>query len=253
MRRGAGFLHGWVDENWALSSHRFWSGSIGRYFVHSAEATAAPHMLCSPMGTASSLSRGRILKGSAPNPSHLLCARHHRMAGPTLENGRAGRRGFLHGWLDENWALCSHRFWSGSIGRYFVHSAEATAAPTHALLTHGDCIIFIEGPKFERLRPQPIAPALRSAPQNGGPNTRKWTSWTAGVPARVARRELGPLLPSVLVRERPIVTSYTPLWNRLSGHRDSLVSSSCIIKPTHGEPTPRSVLVDQELIDGLLS
>src|SRR5450759_1810512 len=141
------------------------------------------HMLCSPMGTASSLSRGRILKGFAPNPSHLLCARHHRMAGPTLENGRAGRRGFLHGWLDQNWALCSHRFWSGKIGRYFVHSAEATAAPTHALLTHGDCIIFIEGPNFERLRPQPIAPALRSAPQNGGPNTRKWTSWTAGVPA----------------------------------------------------------------------
>src|SRR5450756_1211987 len=97
------------------------------------------HMLCSPMGTASSLSRGRILKGFAPNPSHLLCARHHSMAGPTLENGRAGRRGFLHGWLDENWALCSHRFWSGSIGRYFVHSAEATAAPTPALLTHGDC------------------------------------------------------------------------------------------------------------------
>jgi hypothetical protein len=64
------------------------------------------------------LSRGRILKGFAPNPSHLLCPRPHRTAGPTLENGRAGRRGFLHGWLDENWALCSHRFWSGSIGRY---------------------------------------------------------------------------------------------------------------------------------------
>jgi hypothetical protein len=28
-----------------------------------------PRMLCSPMGTASSLSRGRILKGSAPSPS----------------------------------------------------------------------------------------------------------------------------------------------------------------------------------------
>jgi hypothetical protein len=27
--------------------------------------------------------------------------------GPTLENERAGRRGFLQGWLDENWARVS--------------------------------------------------------------------------------------------------------------------------------------------------
>jgi len=45
------------------------------------------------------------------------------------------------------------RFWSESIGRYFVHSAEATAAPTHALLTLGTASSLsgaeIEGPKFE--------------------------------------------------------------------------------------------------------
>src|SRR5450759_544935 len=66
------------------------------------------------------------------------------------------------------------------------------------------------GPNFERLRPQPIAPALRSAPQNGGPNTRKWTSWTAGVPAGVARRELGPSVPIGSGQGAAVVTSYTP-------------------------------------------
>src|ERR1700674_1213764 len=113
------------------------------------------------------------------------------MAGPTLENGRAGRRGFLHGWLDQNWALSSPRFWSGSIGRFFVHSAEATAAPTHALLTHGDRIIFIEGPKSRgrNFKSSPCTHRTGSAlaPQNGGPNTRKRMRGRAGVPARVAR------------------------------------------------------------------
>ena len=102
------------------------------------------HMLCSPSVPhhlyRGPKSRGRNLK--APPAPIAGSALAHTTAGPTLENGRAGRRGFLHGWLDENWALCSHRFWSESSGRYFVHSAEATAAPTHALLTHGDCIIF---------------------------------------------------------------------------------------------------------------
>ena len=132
------------------------------------------HMLCSPMGTASSLSRGRILKGFAPNPSHLLCARHHRMAGPTLENGRAGRRGFLHGWLDENWALSSHRFWSGSIGRYFVPTGRPSQLPRMLCSPMGTASSLsraeIEGPKFERLPPNP-SHMLCTRPQNGGPNT----------------------------------------------------------------------------------
>jgi hypothetical protein len=50
----------------------------------------------------------------------------------------------------------------------------------------------------------------------GRPNTRKWTSWTAGVPARVARSELGPLFPSVLVREHRSL-----LRTLRRGHRSS--------------------------------
>src|SRR6202521_1750910 len=136
------------------------------------------------------------------------------MAGPTLENGRAGRRGFLHGWLDENWALCSHRFWSESIGRYFVHSAEATAAPTHALLTHGDCIIFIEGPKSRGRNFKSSPCTHRTCSALGTTEWRaqhsKMDELDGGGSCTGGSKRMGPSLPIGSGQGASVVTSYTP-------------------------------------------
>jgi hypothetical protein len=85
--------------------------------------------------------------------------------GPTLENERAGRRGFLQGWLDENWALSSHRFWSGSSVRCIAYRLGGhRIAHASAFLTLGTASSLSRGPKFEGLRPQPIAPRLCPRP-----------------------------------------------------------------------------------------
>ncbi len=70
--KGGGFLHGWLDENWALCSHRFWSGSIGRCIAYTpTKGHRSSHSSAFlTLGTALSPSRGRILKCFAPNPSH---------------------------------------------------------------------------------------------------------------------------------------------------------------------------------------
>jgi hypothetical protein len=104
---------------------------IVRYVV----PTAAPRVSLPPPLSSPSVphhlsrrpkSRGRNFKSSPC--THRTGCTHPQNGGPNRETNEARGGGVLH--------------WSGKIGRYFVHSAEATAAPTHALLTHGARIIF---------------------------------------------------------------------------------------------------------------
>ena len=135
------------------------------------------------VGSAQALHRARY---GVPLPTRTPTAPPSRRTSALLSSPPRGRLtgksdgggdgGSCRGAVDENWALSSHRFWSGSSAVVHCTDWAALAFPSPPLSSPWVASSFIEGGRnrggrnLKGLRPEPIAQALHSSPQSGRPH-----------------------------------------------------------------------------------
>jgi hypothetical protein len=108
-------------------------------------------------------SRGRNLKGFAPNPWRMLCTRHPHNGWPNWETNEARGKGSCRGRSKRIGPLSSHRFWSGGIGRCTTYTPQGhRSSHSSAFLTVGSIIFYRGGRnlKGSALNPSHIGSAL---------------------------------------------------------------------------------------------